>query len=257
MNNLPADGSGHWTQCRAPFLHIYAPEVFAPETYHRLSHAFEIIVHNTIAGTVDGLKMKKTNPNYDALVLAMNRDLSSQFAPLFTEEWKNCLAEVFDLPLTTRIDAALHHVPRGGSSGWLHTDLCSGWFLPSNSAETLVFPDRSGCDYFTGAPRRQGVHPEEFVRTVSMIYYLNNDGWIEGDGGETGLYSTSRSDVGPGKAVPPKSNTLVIFECSPHSFHRLIANPGRDRNSIVAWFHTTPEFAEARWPNAVSRERAS
>jgi hypothetical protein len=87
-----------------------------------------------------------------------------------------------------------------------------------------------------------------------MIYYLCNEGWSEPDGGETGLYGAAKPhDRTIASRVPPVDNTLLLFECSPHSYHRFLTNPGRRRNSIILWLHTTVDAAEARWPNAVTR----
>lgn len=245
---------------RNPFTHIYATDVFSAEIYKRLSQEFAAIVDRTLAGAGSGPKMFKSGTNYDALILAISSSLSDRFAPIFTHQWQEIVSQLLNLPFTERVDGALHHIPRGSRSGWLHTDLCSGWFNVAATSLTdheIIFPDRSQCDYFTGEPRNPGAKPEQYVRAASMIYYLNNDGWSEGDGGETELYSTARSDVGPKKAIAPKNNTVVIFECTPHSFHRLLANPGRHRNSIVVWFHTTTEFGQSRWGDVVSRKHSS
>ena len=259
-NCLCSNSGGRWTEYRQPFVHIHGTDIFAPETYRKLSEEFATVVEHTLSGTRDCATMARSTPDYDALILAMSASLCDNFVPMFTCEWKDRIARLFSLPLTSRIDGALHHVPRGSRPGWLHTDLCSGWFVRTSTLETgqePVFPDRSRCDYFRGVPHTPDVQPEEYIRAVSMIYYLNNDGWTEGEGGETGLYSTARSNIGPRKAIPPKNNTLILFECTPHSFHRLLANPGRHRNSIVVWFHTTSEFGAARWGGAIARNRAS
>jgi 2OG-Fe(II) oxygenase superfamily len=255
---LFADGDGRWTAHSRPFLHIHATNVFPSDTYRRLSTEFAAIVDRTVLGTTDGARMAKSSENYDALVHAMDASLASRFAPMFTREWVDYLAQLVDLPVTTRIDGALHHVPRNSRSGWLHTDLCSAWFNAStNAVNGVVFSDRSACDYFTGDPRDSAAKPEEYIRAATMIYYINNDNWRHGEGGETELYSTSLSHLGPKTAIPPTNNSLLLFECSPHSFHRLIANPGRPRNSIVLWLHTSVSFSEARWGSGVSRRRAT
>jgi hypothetical protein len=254
------DGQARWLAHRDPFTHIHATDVLASRTYTRLSDEFAAIVGSTLNGGTAGPTMAKAGSRYDAMILAMNRELSDRFTPLFTAKWRDEVARLLGIPLTSRVDGALHHIPRGSRSGWLHTDLCSGWFnAPPASLEPreLVFSDRSQCDYFTGAPRDPNAHPQEYARAASMIYYLNNDDWAPGDGGETELASTPRDGLGPRKVIAPKNNSLVVFECTPHSYHRLLANPRCPRNSIVTWYHTTAEFAQTRWGDAVSRTRAS
>jgi len=246
---------GRWTAYRHPFFHLHAINVFPLETYDRLSAEFAAILKPSLNG-INGVgpKMVKSHPDYDALILAMNAQLSGGFAPIFTREWIYHLAQLLGLSVTLRIDGGLHHIPRGSRSGWLHTDLCSAWFDAKVAKENgVVFADRSQCDYFTGVRRQLTAQPMEYVRAATMIYYVNNDNWRDGDGGETGLYSTSRSDLGPTKVIAPENNSLILFECSPHSFHRLRGNPRCSRNSIILWLHTTVEFAEERWGNAIRR----
>jgi hypothetical protein len=259
MENCPEhDGQGRWIAYRHPFFHVRATNVFAPDTYNRLSKEFAGILERSIDGATSGPRMVKSQPAYDALILAINTQISRGFASVFSREWICHLAQLLGLPVTLRVDGALHHIPQGSRSGWLHTDLCSAWFDATAAVEgDLIFADGSRCNYFTGARRTATAEPEEYVRVATMIYYLNNDHWRHGDGGETGLYSTSRSNLGPTNLIAPENNSLILFECSPHSFHRRLGNPGSSRNSIILWLHATVEFAEARWGNAIRRTHAT
>jgi hypothetical protein len=201
--------------------------------------------------------LKRSNPKYDARILAMNEDLAPSFDPLFSQAWLQALFRLVDLPELRRIDGGLHSSPIDSRDGWIHTDLCSGWFDESSSQPGL-FPDRRKCDYFSGAPKTESAKPVEYVRAATMIYYLCNEGWRPGDGGETGLYSSSRTGAhAPFKLVQPIDNSILLFECSPHSYHRFVTNPRRTRNSIILWLHTTVERAEGMWGNAINRRKAS
>lgn len=256
MGELPIGQAQTWTAHRQPYLHIHATNVFPASTYARLSAEFAAILECSLSGATSGPKMVRSQPRYDALILAMNRQLSDRFAPLFTGQWIDHLSKLLGTPATSMVDGGLHHVPKGSRSGWVHTDLCSGWFdVSAASDRELNFADRSKCDYFTGALRNEAAVPSEYVRAATMIYYLNNDGWQHGDGGETELSGTSNG-AGPRIAIAPESNSLILFECSPHSFHRLLGNPGRPRNSIILWLHNTADVAEARWGTAIQRRRA-
>src|SRR5262249_26228336 len=143
-------------------------------------------------------------------------------------------------------------------TGWIHTDYCSGWFDESAARPgTIIFPDRASCGYFDGRPRMPGVQPEEYIRAGTAIFYLCNDGWQPGDGGETALYSGPRFDSAS-VLVPPANNSLVLFECHPRSHHCFLTNPGRRRNSIIMWLHSTVADAETRWgPTGLHRRRSS
>ena len=73
-------------------------------------------------------------------------------------------------------------------------------------------------------------------------------------GGETGLYGAGRQTAHTDSAlIPPVNNSLILFECTPHSYHRFVANPGMVRNSIVMWLHCTEAHAVERWGEMIER----
>jgi len=96
---------GRWTAYRHPFFHLHAINVFPLETYDRLSAEFAAILKPSLNG-INGVgpKMVKSHPDYDALILAMNAQLSGGFAPIFTREWIYHLAQLLGLSVTLRID---------------------------------------------------------------------------------------------------------------------------------------------------------
>jgi hypothetical protein len=199
--------------------------------------------------------LKRTNPKYDALMLGMNDRLAPEFDPFFSLDWLQTLARLTSIPEIRRIDGGLHSNPKGSRSGWIHTDFCSGWFDQSSTQPGLL-PRRNMVDYFTGKPKCNGAKPVEYVRAVTMIYYLCNDGWKPGDGGETGLYASSHAAALTAfDDVPPINNSALVFRCSPHSYHRFIGNPGRTRNSIILWLHSTVEGAESTWRGRMTRRK--
>jgi hypothetical protein len=236
------DPRAEWAVHQRPFRHLRAERVFRPDVYDRLRAEFAALQP----------QFKTSQPRYDALMVAMGPRLAPRFAPLFDRPWLTLLASLVDVPFIPQVDGGLHHIPAGSRSGWVHNDFCSAWFDDGLTGD-VVFPDRKKCDYFTGAPASPGARPKEYVRAATMIFYLENDSWSEGAGGETGLYQASHAELGTMSAVPPVSNSLLLFECSPHSYHRLIGNPGCPRNSIILWLHEPVERAESTWGTAVHR----
>jgi hypothetical protein len=248
-----------WSVHTLPFRHVQARNVFEERTYDRLVESFKEI---KARGASDpSTRLAKTpGSTYDALTLAMRQDLRALFSPIFDADWLAMLAARAGLrtaDVTTAVDGGLHHIPKGSSSGWVHHDCCSGWFNGPAPAEGVHLPDRRMVDYFLGTPRRPQAQPVEYIRSASMIYYLMNDGWKAGMGGETGLYPGSKAAFGRGAYVPPVNNSLVLFQCSPHSYHRLAANPGLDRHSVVLWLHSTVDVATARWDGGITRRAPS
>jgi hypothetical protein len=246
-----------WCAQEYPFRHFVAQDVLDADAYRRVGAAFTAILERTEAGDESSYVLRKTNPKYDALMLGMNEVLAPNFYPFFSLPWLQALARQVAVPEVRRFDGGLHSNPKGSRTGWIHTDLCSGWFDESSSQPGL-FPRRKLVDYFTGAPKSKQAKPVEYVRAATMIFYLCNDGWSPGDGGETGLYASSYGGADASVAlIPPINNSALLFECSPHSYHRFIANPGRARNSIILWLHATVQKAESRWGGGIHRRKAS
>lgn len=246
-------GTEWWIHER-PFRHIRAQQVFRKEVYAHLETEFLAIRDGPKQNTSTEPTFRKVQSTYDAHIFPMSQGIAVQFAPLFERRWIDFLANLLDLPAIPQIDGALHHIPINSRSGWIHNDFCSGWFNGSHLGE-IIFPDRRNCDYFTGASKSPTARPKEFVRAATMIFYLGNDEWKEGFGGETGLYASSRTGQEGICVVPPVSNSLLLFPCSPHSYHSLITNPGCARNSIILWLHSQLENAQERWGRAFTRRK--
>jgi hypothetical protein len=179
----------------------------------------------------------------------MNPALAHQFSPFFDIRWLREIAGVLGIPFVPVIDGALHSSPPSSRMGWVHTDYCSAWFdLSGSRKEELLFANREMCEYFTGRVKHAQAQPKEYVRAATIIYYLCNDGWRTNDGGETGLYNASGMATHAEESrVVPINNTLLAFECSPHSHHRFLTNPRSRRNSLILWLHLPIDQAQARW----------
>lgn len=246
---------GEWWGYSSPFRHWRVTGVLDAAAYRRVSASFNSILETTAGQRQGPYRLAQSTANYDALMLAVNADIALAFAPFFSEAWIRSLHRFLSIPELGRIDGALHSSPKGSRTGWIHSDLCSGWFNEDpSSTDWMLFADRSHCDYFTGRRKTRLANPKEYVRAATMIYYLCNDDWKPGDGGETALYSASRQcERTSRELVPPINNTLLLFECSPHSYHRFLRNPGCTRNSIIFWLHTDVRHAQSRWGGAINR----
>jgi hypothetical protein len=68
----------------------------------------------------------------------------------------------------------------------------------------------------------------------------------------TGLYSAADDDIEqPSAFAAPINNSLLVFECTPYSFHGFISNYTKPRNSIVMWLHQTRENAVYKWGDTI------
>ncbi|XP_010743447.3 prolyl 3-hydroxylase OGFOD1 [Larimichthys crocea] len=102
-------------------------------------------------------------------------------------------------------------------------------------------------------------HDDELEgRRVAFILYLVPP-WQSSDGGTLDLYSTD-SNFQPQsivKSIVPSSNTLVLFEVSPVSFHQVseVLTEDKSRLSLGGWFHGAslerpPRYIEAPIPRS-------
>lgn len=251
--------NANWEVFASPFRHYRASNVLPKQTYEAIARNFQTLLPSDGNWRDASFDVWKKQAAYDARMLSITSESCGNFFPFFSREWIEGLYESLGLPFSTRISGALHSSPAKSRTGWIHHDFCSGWFdesLPAGGE--LFFPRHDRCEYFSGTPKVAGAKPQEYVRAATMIFYLCNDGWKEGDGGETGLYGASRATPHTVSAsVPPVNNSLFVFECSPHSYHRFLTNPGRARNSIILWLHCSVEDAVKRWGNTVIRRRPS
>ena len=95
----------------------------------------------------------------------------------------------------------------------------------------------------------------ELVRAVAVLFYLGNEEWKPGHGGETALIAAADPNrPQPAVYVPPLNNSMVVFECTPRSWHTFAGDNTAARNSVVMWLHQTREQAEFRWGGAAIAE---
>jgi hypothetical protein len=232
-----------WVRRDLPFPHIVASNVFVPAFAAALDAEFARIEREHPEAFVRNMT------GYDASGAEIGRYRDGPLGVFVSREWHDLIARVAGVTATGDVSASVHHHDPGSAGGWPHNDLNPGWFPdPPPGPGEVRLAGASEVDYHTGA-RPPGVGARETVRAVSILFYLGNPSWEPGDGGETGLYA--RPERGAlGAAVPPINNSLVLFECTPHSWHGYLSNRGKPRNSVVMWLHRAKADVVARWGEA-------
>ena len=216
---------------REPFPHIVIENFFKPDIYAALCQKFEIAKNK-------GFSEEKASPvnqfhaftvEYDGYVYTPQGTLdpTNPLSLFFSLEWNNFFSKLFHQFSTFETTLAFHHHPIGNTTGFVHNDFVDMPFSPISKLPNGVI--------WKSSPK-----PDRKVRrTISILYYLNNPEWRQGDGGETGIYSADKKTLL--KVVPPVNNTLFAFQTSPQSMHAFQGNK-TERNSFVQWFHTPPEL---------------
>ena len=240
--------SRRWVRRSAPFPHVLAQEVFAGEVYAELEAAFKTLLAAPLQAhfNIGPFRHKSA---YDVCSVGFTPRTTGPLSLFISRSWHDVLAAVLGMTATGDINGGLHHHRVGSASGRVHNDLNPGWFPRADDGAGINVSDER-CDYHHGATKEPDLAVQERVRAAAMLFYINNPHWRAGDGGETGLY-LSASDSEPAASIPPINNTLLLFECTPYSYHRFLANRRNERNSIILWLHRAKEEAVSRWGNKI------
>lgn len=229
-----------------PFPHVIAKDVFAAAFAGELEASFRAVLGRGRSPVRDLERFSRSVPGYGAYVYNLGPETEGPLSVFLSRPFHDMLACLFGVRATLDVDAALHHHDRQSPSGWIHNDLNPGWFVDQPRPDGVNASDARVCDYQKGISSVGA--PRETVRAVAMMYYLANDPWAPGDGGETGLYSSQRDPVErPLLRVPPLNNTLVAFACSPNSYHAFLENRRSARSSVVVWLHRPKAEVVERW----------
>jgi hypothetical protein len=232
--------SRRWWRRSEPFPHCVAFDVLRRPVYQEMVQGFREALGGRGRGYLPGhdIHGRTLTPSYDGPLR------------LFTSRpWHDMLAGLFRLEATGHVNCGLHHHLVGSASGFPHNDLNPGWFPGEADADRIQLAEPAFCDYQSGMLRSPSGHAAvETVRALAVIFYLDNPPWSPGDGGVTGLYRNASDSVSqPALVVPPISNSLLAFECTPFSFHGFISNRRHPRNSIVLWLHRPKQDVVQRW----------
>ncbi|WP_433196889.1 2OG-Fe(II) oxygenase family protein [Nocardia sp. CA-107356] len=229
-----------WIRRVDPFPHVYARDVFVPEFYLRL--------------TDELARVRRERPEAFGSVAVDYGAVGAQLAELrdgplalfLSREWHDLIARIAGVATTGDVEGSVHHHPPGSPQGWPHNDLNPAWFkdpAPGLDEVGTVTPE---VDLKTGA-RTPEVFARETVRAVAVLFYFGNPDWRPGDGGETALYAQLGANPVPALTIPPMDNSLLLFECTPRSWHGFIGGNTVARNCVVMWLHRPKEDVVRRW----------
>jgi hypothetical protein len=236
-----------WLRRRYPFPHIVARNVFVHDFYAALATQLHEIMRRGLSEVPAKGQISRNIPGYDAYGIGLSQSCTGPIAIFLSVAWRDLMCELFAIGSTPYVFAGVHHHLIGSAEGFIHNDFNPVWF-PRASGQCVQIPNQEICAYKTGA----GTLPEsdkiQVVRGAVVIFFLLNDGWRTGDGGETGLYSSGLGRVSdPAIKCPPENNSLIAFECTPRSFHAYRTNTRLARTSIIMWVHRTTEEAADKY----------
>lgn len=216
---------------KTPFPHVVIDDFFKPDIYQKLCEGFNKKLQDGLSDKeYDNLKFHLFEIDYDGYVYTPSAtiDPTNPLSIFYSLEWNLFFSKLFNQHTTFETAFAFHHHSPGDRTGFVHHDYTDKNFVSSSRMPNGVIPVNN---------KNKGDVVSR--RIIALIYFLNNDGWKDGDGGETGLYSEDKKTLL--KKVAPLNNRLLAFQISHNSMHAFQQNK-KNRNSFVQWFHILPQL---------------
>lgn len=236
-----------WLHRSSPFHHVVARNLFQPDFYDLLAAQLQEILARGLSEVPARKRFSRSIPGYDAYGFGFPSSTTGALSVFVSTAWRDMMCRLFGVPATPYIFAGAHHHLVGSRRGWIHNDLNPVWF-PRQSAGEIQTPDPELCSYRTGAGCLHESEKVVVVRGAVAIFFLLNDGWRSGDGGEVGLFTSALQSVSqPCTSWPPVNNGLIAFECTPDSFHSFLSNTRLPRTSLIMWIHRPMDEAVSKF----------
>ena len=216
-----------------PFPHIIIDNLFEQKDYQTMCEIFPSFISR--------VKPYKDTPgatsNYEGYISGLSKEdvFGNPFDFFASRELKNFVEKEFGIETTKYVAPSAHFHKAPSKDGFIHRDMniCS---FKETETEDFVFTNGT---IYTNDSRRINCEKEvKVIRSVALLYYLNNDNSESASGGGTGIYNSYNGEVRI-KEVEPKNNRLFLFEINNMSYHAFIG-ANFNRSAVVTWFHSKP-----------------
>ncbi len=238
--------NNQWSVKNYPFKYINETDVFTSEFYSALNTCY---VEFMLSSFNKLKRIKNSNqffPN-GTYVFGLNSLVPEPFKVFFSAEWYSHIISFFPSTYTLDVNIAAHCRVKENTDTWIHNDLNPGWF-PIEDSGSIIIADNSKCDYKTGKTFQDNIQVKKTVRSLAIIFYLNNPPTSEMEGGGTGLYLNLTQEIdNPTVTILPENNSILIFPCSPKSYHAFIPNVSHQRCAIVMWLHSPWDYIVSKF----------
>lgn len=220
-----------------PFAHIVIDNIFKEDINKKiLKHFNEVLARGLSQEDDDKTKFHRfpegrVKPRYEGYLYTPLLREDPVLDLFFSMRWNLFFSNLFKQHTERCTSVAYHYHPAGNPTGVVHNDYGSRPIAPKEqlSNKTTFGEHDKGYDDMQTAPVCEG------VRAIGLLYYLGDEVWQDGEGGETGLYASKTGSLV--KRVAPHNNRLFAFQTSPESFHAFQQN-ARPRSCIVQWLHS-------------------
>lgn len=238
-------------RCITPYKHIIIDNFLNKETYDKLCNKFTQFIART--------KPYKDQPNatsdYEGYISGLGlSDLTDGYEFLASKDLQAFVEKEFDIKTNKFISPSAHFHKAPSKNGFTHRDynVCSFY---DNNPNSDNFITTGGAQYTDDT--KYNTNSTKVIRSIALLYYLNNDDSMSCKGGGTGIYDGYNGNLI--KTIEPKNNRLFIFEMKHNSYHSFIG-ANFDRSAVVSWFHSSPAYMINRhwkyfrkYPNLIER----
>ena len=220
-------------QYSSPFNYIVIDNLFSQNVYWALCKKFP----EFIARTTPYKDQPGATSNYEGYISGLSiQDLKNGYDFFASNELQRFIEQSFDIKTSKYISPSAHFHKAPSKNGFIHRDanICS---FPKGPDDQQFITSGGGVYYTDDS--NTNTNSIKMIRSIAMLYYLNNDDSTGTDGGGTGIYLGYNTP--PIKIIEPKNNRLFIFEIGYNSYHAFIG-ANFNRSAIVSWFHSSPAY---------------
>jgi hypothetical protein len=220
-------------QYDAPFNYIVIDNLFNQNTYNLISKKFP----EFIARTIPYKDQPGATSDYEGYISGLGiKDMIDGYDFFASKELQNFVEKSFNIKTSQYISPSAHFHKAPSKDGFIHRDMniCS---FPKAMNDNDFVTCGGGVHYTDDT--NANPNSVKMIRSVALLYYLNNNDDLSISGGGTGIYDRYNGELI--HAIEPKNNRLFIFEISHNSYHAFIG-ANFDRSAIVSWFHSSPAY---------------
>jgi len=215
-----------------PFNYVIIDNLFNKQIYESLCKKFP----DFIARTKPYKDQPGATSDYEGYISGLGlQDLKNGYDFFASQQLQDFIEKTFDIKTSKFISPSAHFHKAPSKNGFIHRDMniCSFSNKPTDDS----FITTGGVVYTDDSI--VNTNSIKMIRSIALLYYLNNNDDISTNGGGTGIYDGYGGKLI--KTIEPKNNRLFMFEISHNSFHGFIG-ANFNRAAIVSWFHSSPAY---------------
>jgi hypothetical protein len=215
-----------------PFNYIIIDNLFSQSIYSSICSKFS----SFISRTVPYKDQPGATSDYEGYIAGLGlEDLNKGYDFFASKELQSFIEKQFNIKTSKYISPSAHFHKAPSKSGFIHRDMNICSFDPNR--QNTDFVTTGGVAYTDDSNTNS--NSIKMIRSIALLYYLNNTDTLGAKGGGTGIYDGYDGNLI--YTVEPKNNRLFMFEICHNSYHAFIG-ANFDRSAIVSWFHSSPAY---------------